>query len=174
MISRRNLIIGVGSGLVAPLSILPNEANALTYKANSRGDLYHDSDNVVLARMLFGEGRSVSVGERIAIGFTPINRQKRLVEKSLTEIILHPGRYHCFNSHPEDPNFKKVLDPEEYDSNAWEKSLKIAKVILNGKYDGVNFGQTHYHRKDSHPKWAKHMIEKLDSTGYVHQFYRGV
>lgn len=169
---RRNLIIGIGSCLVAPSLILSREAEASIYKADSRESLYHESNEIILARMLFGEGRGVSVGERIAIGFTSINRFKKLRAKSLAETILLSKQYSCFN--PEDSNLEKVLDPEKYDPEAWKKSLGISKVVLNGKYDNVNFGQTHYHRKDTKPKWAEHMKEKLDSTGYVHQFYIGV
>ena len=173
-ISRRNLMLGIGSYLVVPSLILPNETEASAYKANSRESLYHEPDEIILARMLFGEGRSVSVGERIAMGFTPINRFKNSGAKSLAEVILSPNQYSCFNSTPEDPNLEKVLNPEKYNPEAWKKSLNISRVVLNGKYDKVNFGQTHYHRKGTEPKWAKHMREKLDSTGYVHQFYRGV
>jgi len=172
-ISRRNLILGIGSYLVVPSLILSNGAEASTYKADSRESLYHESDEIILARMLFGEGRSVSVGERIAMGFTPINRLKNSDVGSLAKIILSPKQYSAFNKAPEDPNLKKVLNPERYDLEAWEKSLRISEVVLNGKYDKVNFGQTHYHKKGTEPNWAKGMKEKLDSTGYVHQFYRG-
>ena len=170
-LSRRNLILGIGSYLVVPSLILPSKTEASTYKVDSKESLYHESDEIILARMLFGEGRSVSVGERIAMGFTPINRFKNSMAKSLAEVILSPKQYSCFN--PKDPNLKKVLNPEKYDPKAWEKSLGISEAILEGEYDYANFGPTHYHRKDIKPKWVKLMTEKLDSTGFVHQFYKG-
>jgi len=172
-ISRRNLIIGTGSCLVLPSLNLLSEAEASTYKADSRESLYHESDEIILARMLFGEARSknVSVSERIAIGFTPTNRFKNSGAKSLAKVILFPRQYSCFN--PEDPNLEKVLDPEKYEPEAWEKSLRISEAVLKGEYDYANFGPTHYHRKGTNPEWAKHMIEKLPSAGFVHQFYRG-
>ena len=172
-ISRRNLMFGIGSCLVVPSLILSRGAEASTYKADSRESLYRESNEIILARMLFGEGRGVSVGERIAIGFTPINRFKNSEAKSLAEVILSPKQYSCFNFTPENPNLKKVLNPEKYNIKAWEKSLRISEAILEGEYDYVNFGPTHYHRKDIKPKWVKLMTEKLDSKGFVHQFYKG-
>ena len=172
-ISRRNFMLGIGSCLVTHSLILSNGAKASTYKVDSRESLYHESDEIILARMLFGEGRSVSVGERIAMGFTPINRFKNSGVKSLAEVILSPKQYSCFNPTPENPNLKKVLNPEKYDIKAWEKSLGISEAILEGEYDYANFGPTHYHRKDIKPKWVKLMTEELDSTGFVHQFYKG-
>jgi len=172
IISRRKALIGIGIGLAMPSLILPNEAEASRYKVNSRESLYHELDESILARMLFGEGRNVSISERITMGFTPINRFKDSRANSLAEVILASKQYSCFN--PEDPNLKKVLDPKKYDSEAWEKSLKISKGVLDGKHNKYNFGPTHYHKKGGKPTWVKGMKEKLDSTGYVHQFYRGV
>ena len=143
-------MLGIGSCLVTHSLILSNGAKASTYKVDSRESLYHESDEIILARMLFGEGRSVSVGERIAMGFTPINRFKNSMAKSLAEVILSPKQYSCFN--PKDPKLKKVLNPEKYDPKAWEKSLGISEAILEWEYDYSNFWPTPYHRKEQNPK----------------------
>ena len=153
--------------------------------------LDNDSDEILLARMIFGEARNVSTSEKIVIGFTPVNRArdrksydgrtlKEAILKSKSkminkngeekEIIIH--QYSCFNSW--DPNLEKLINPSEYDSKEWTRCRKVSRDILQGKYDSYNFGPTHYHLKGMFPLpgWVKGMREKLDSTGFKHQFYR--
>jgi spore germination cell wall hydrolase CwlJ-like protein len=133
----------------------------------------NDSEVTILARMLYGEARSVSNSEKISLAFTAINRANDGLKyngESLKEAILAPKQYSCFNK--KDSNFEKLKKPEKDEPKEWKKCLDLAKKILDGEYDKYNFGQTHYHRKGISPTWINGMNERLNSTGFKHQFYK--
>jgi len=190
-INRREFL-GIASGLVT--TVLMGEplvfADYNLYKTKKE-DLYEESLDILLARLFFGEGRSVSKSEKITIGFTPINRakdNKSYTGKTIREAILKTTpkeitdengkkktvlyhKYNCFNLG--DSNLRKLLNPVAYNYREWKKCLRLSRKLLAGKYDKWNFGPTHYHGKymDPIPSWAKKM-KRLDSTGFKHQFYR--
>lgn len=188
-INRRNFIKTAGIFLAGGLAF-PRISEVKTNESKLIKKIFEkDTDQILLARMIFGEGGGVSNSEKITIGFTPINRAKdnkeytgRTIKEAILKskpkeikfkngkertIIVH--QYSCFNSW--DKNLKKVINPYAYEPKEWIKCLKISRDILEGKYDKYNFGPTHYHVKGIKPRWAKRM-EKLDSTGFKHQFYR--
>jgi len=139
-------------------------------------DFSADSDEVLLARMLFGEARNCSDEEMIDIAYTAINRTKdgkKWNGETLREVILKPWQYSCFNSN--DVNRKKLMNPEKYDSKSWERCLKIAHEVLTGKYGEKNRGATHYFAKNIRkPKWADSpkMTDIPEPEYYKHDFYR--
>ncbi len=132
-----------------------NGEKTISYKTK---DFSEDSDEVLLARMLFGEARNCSYDERLAIGFTALNRandKKRWNGKTVRESILKPWQYSCFNEN--DPNRKKLRDPESVDAYNWSVCLTAAEDVLDGSRKELNKGQTHYHAKNmkEYPKWSK-------------------
>ena len=133
-----------------------------------------DSDEVLLARTLFGETREkCSKYEKIAVAYTVLNRindGKKINGETLKEVILAKKQYSCFNEG--DSNLKKIKNPEKYNAKEWKKCLNLSKEILKGKYHKHNYGQTHYHRKNIVYPWKEPMKEKLLSEGLKHQFYR--
>ncbi|MBU2104265.1 MAG: cell wall hydrolase [Nanoarchaeota archaeon] len=142
--------------------------------ASPRKTFYEDSEQVLLARMIFGEGRGVSYSEKVAIGLTPLNRvsdNKRYTGRNIKEAILLPLQYSCFNQN--DKNFEIIKEPFIYEPKKWVECLDISRKILDGMYNQYNFGQTHFHKKGVNPlpDWASNMKERLDSTGFAHQFY---
>jgi hypothetical protein len=188
--SKRDFLKIFSSGLVATLLT----GNPFAFASSDRKikeKLYHEPLDVLLARMIFGEGRSVSTSEKITIGFTPINRAKdnksytgrtvreailKTAPKEVTDengkkktVLFH--KYSCFDS--KNPNLKKLMNPLAYDYKEWRKCLRLSKNIIKGIYNRWNYGPTHYLEKKLHPKpsWARKM-KKLDSTGFKHQFYR--
>jgi spore germination cell wall hydrolase CwlJ-like protein len=143
------------------------------YKTN---DFSTDSDEVLLARMIFGEGRNCSNEEKTAIAFTAINRAndgKKWNGNNVREAVLKPWQYSCFNKG--DPNREKLMDPTKYDIKSWQECLRVAEGSLDGKYANPTNGATHYYAKGSRkPKWAyaSNMTDIPEPQGYKHDFYK--
>ena len=142
--------------------------------------------------MIFGEARQSDVSEieRIAIGYTAINRAndgKKFNGETIREAILKHRvndkgeiffQYSCFNYG--DPNRKQLMDPQKYDSRSFEKCLAIAEKILSGNEKYPAHGATHYYNPDEvkkKPSWA----DKIKKIGRIkvsenrlskHEFYR--
>ncbi len=144
-----------------------NQPNIIDYKTN---DFSQDSDEVLLARMIYGESRNCSKNERIAVAYSVINRvndRKKWNGENIKDVILKPWQYSCFNKN--DVNLKKLKNPNK---KIFEDCLEIAGEVLEGKYSELNKGQTHYFNpKVVKPKWAD-KLEKVDFEKTKHEFYR--
>lgn len=144
------------------------------YKTN---DFSKDSDEVLLARMIFGEARNCSDTEKAAVAYTVMNRTKdgkKWNGTSLREVILCPWQYSCFNKN--DPNSDKLKDPERYDQKAFENCLQIARQVISGETKDPTNGATHYFNPNSaNPSWAKELRNigriKTEQGASRHQFY---
>lgn len=146
-----------------------------------------DSDEVLLARMLFGEARSCSDLEKVAIGYTAVNRvndSAKRFGRSLKEVILAKGQYSCFNKSKENKkNRAKLMNPESYESEVFRNCLSIAQGLLKRNYKDPA-GANHYHEANiEQPSWANKMkrigqieIGKTRDGKPIlsrHVFYRG-
>lgn len=109
-------------------------------------------DEVLLARLIFGEARGSSRELKIAVAQTALNRTKNK-KCSLEGVILQPYQFSCFNKN--DPNYNKVWNPEKYEIKAWKECLELAKEILDNKYQDLSQGANHYHTDKVNPNWAK-------------------
>ena len=159
--------------------IEPKIEQKVDYIAN---DFSQDSNEVLLARMLYGETRDCSKEERIEVAFTPINRindGKKWNGENLKEAILkktikkgkETHQYSCFNKG--NVNLEELKNPEKYDAKSFGECLKIASEVLDGKYKEFNKGQTHYFNPElCHPYWAdsdKMIFIPTENT--KHKFY---
>lgn len=173
--------------LASPLSNL--EVLAQTPQPSilkSREDLYHISEQELLARILYGEARSCSKEEMFAIAYTAENRKKDGKyyngEGSLRNVLLKNERghfqYNCTNDIDKEnaKNFAETLNPTEKES--WESAMAIAKsvqIISTGKLPHkLNKGQIAYitkselermRRENKTPKWIK-KSKKIPFHGY--------
>ena len=133
-------------------------------------DFSKDSDNVLLARMLYGETRNCSEEEKIAVAYTIINRVndgKKWNGENVKQVILKPWQYSCFNKN--DVNYEKLKNP---DKKIFEDCLKVANEVLQGKHSELNKGQTHYFNpKVVKPKWADEMRKIGKIRNSKHEFY---
>lgn len=138
-------------------------------------DFKKDTEKMILARMLFGEARNCSREEKIAVAYTAINRAndgKKWNGSTVKEAILVPKQYSCFNEN--DPNRKKIMNPEKYDKRSFIECLDVATRVLEGAYPDPTKGATHYHTLSSTPSWAK--STKIEKKGRIgdskHIFYQ--
>jgi len=138
-------------------------------------DFNLDSDQVILARMIFGEARNCSDLEKVAVAYTALNRAndgKVWNGTNVKEAVLKKWQYSCFNK--DDPNLPKLKNPEKYDFNSFQKCLEIAGKVLKGEYKDPTNGATHYHTKEINPNWKNSptMIPKTTPADFKHNFYR--
>ncbi len=109
-------------------------------------DFGNDPDEVLLAKMLFGEARSCSDLEKVAVAYTPLNRAEDGVAwngRTLKEAILEPFQYECFNLG--NANRDKLKAPNKYDSKSFDQCLKVARDVLSGRYQDPTNGATTYY-----------------------------
>ena len=174
-ITRRQVL---QSGLAFLISsAIPSYAEEPEYKTKN---FANDSDEVILARMLFGEARNCTELEKVAVAYTTLNRiddGKKWNGETLREVILCPKQYSCFNEN--NPNRKELMNPEKYDKSSFEDCLRIARGVLEGKYQDPTNGATHYFNpKLANPSWARSRsmkkigkIKISDGKYSAHEFY---
>jgi len=140
-----------------------------------------DSEEVLFARMLFGEARNCSDEEIIAVGYTAVNRTKDgrnwNGEGSIKEVLLSPKQYSCFNDDKyNQKNLEAMRNPMKYDSVNFERALKISREILSGKYRNPIDNATLYDLKGCNPKWLKSnkVTETTQVQGSKHKFYKEI
>ncbi len=125
----------------------------------SKQELWNDNPVWLLARMIYGEARSCNAEERIAIGYTAINRLKAgYYGDTLHEVVLARWQYSCFNNN--DPNLDKLLKPTQQgfgERKAWRLCVKNAYGILAQRLPDYGKGATHYLHKNVEKKtwWTK-------------------
>ena len=109
------------------------------------GDFYDDSEEMILARVIFGEARSQSEEAKIWVAGSVLNRVKSSAwSNSVHEVILKRDQYKSFNL--DDPNLKFVTDPllDTTQKDSWKESFKIAAGILEGSIQNPTKA-THFH-----------------------------
>ncbi len=127
------------------------------------GSFYDDTELMLLARAIYGEGRDVRLGddERIGMGWAIRNRvedKRNRWGRTYHQVILKPKHFSAFNL--DDDNRFFVENPlrrnNEIDKQAWVNCYRIANDIIGDKVSDPTFGSNHYYApgKLSKPKWA--------------------
>jgi len=100
------------------------------------------SEPVVLAMTVWGEGRGESAEAKCAIAHTAVERA-RIKGTSVKSQCLKKSAYSCFNRN--DKNRTKLLNPLKWDSvKVWEQCLLAAEDALSGRSSSPAKGATHY------------------------------
>lgn len=121
------------------------------------GDFHEDSDQIILARAIFGEGRNLPEIGRVAIGWVIRNRvEDARWGNTYHDVILQKLQFSAFNIH--DPNRHIVENPTENQSEqkAWHESYVIAGNIIQGTIPDPTEGANHYYSTFIRPpKWTR-------------------
>lgn len=139
------------------------------------GDFSDDTDQIILARALFGEARNTLVPDeaRIAIGWVIKNR---VISTGWPDtylgVITKPKHFSAFNLG--DDNRPFVENPlhksNEIDKRAWENTYDIARKIIEDEITDPTHGANHYYDDSiSTPGWAKDQKPTL-TISYINQF----
>ncbi|MBI5619867.1 cell wall hydrolase [Candidatus Gottesmanbacteria bacterium] len=133
------------------------------------GDFADDTDEILLARLIFGEAEGVSIEAKIAVGWTVKNRvlAQRKTEWGLDyhEIILKPNQYEAFSR---EDRLEKMRDPLKKDNEsvkkAWRDSYDSAEKTIKGLIPDPTKGATNYYSTpiDHVPPWATEERKTLE------------
>ncbi len=134
------------------------------------GDFNDDSEQMILARAIFGEARSLPEKGRIAVGWSIKNR---VIDvrwgDNYHDVILEDKQYSAFNKN--DPNYPYVLNPLSDPSQAddWLECYKIAGQVMVGEVSDPTGGANHYFSEFIKPPyWTKnknaHLKLKVGNT----------
>ncbi len=122
------------------------------------GDFKDDSDQMILARAIFGEGRSLSAKGKTAIGWVIKNRVTDGIgwPNNYHEVILQDKQFDAFKK--EDKNRIFVENPLEDASQeaSWRQCYEIAGKIVNDRLRDPTNGANHYFSDYiDFPYWTK-------------------
>ena len=131
-----------------------------------------DTEQMILARAIFGEGRSLPDEGKIAIAWSIRNRvEDDRWPNNYHGVILQKNQFSAFKT--DDPNWEYVKNPL-YEINpkqlaAWEKCYKIAGLVISGEIKDPTGGANHYFSDYiDYPGWTKStnakFIMKIDNT----------
>jgi len=117
------------------------------YDPEWTGDFHDDLEEVLLARLIFGEAEDQSRKAKVWIAGAVLNRvNAKAWPNTIHEVILQYKQYDPFR--PDDPNFTKTTDPLENADKlrkaAWGESYEIARGLLSGKIQNPTEA-THFH-----------------------------
>lgn len=122
-------------------------------------DFTNDSDEILLARLLFGEARGASIEVKYAIANVVLNRAEHPCGwgRNIREVILAPRQFSCFNSN--DVNRRKLADPLRYErAEIWQECYNTAHEVLSAERRDTTHGATHYFDSSvTTPRWARNL-----------------
>lgn len=137
------------------------------------GDYARDPDEILLARMIFGEGESQSKQAKIGIGFSVVNRVKKQHLQwgtDIKSILLNPAQYQALWHKKrglvcQDP--LNGADAVRY--RTWDECANIALLLMTGELKDTIKGATHFivpYKGFRWPKWAneKNFRIKIDAV----------
>ncbi|MEK7649053.1 MAG: cell wall hydrolase [Patescibacteria group bacterium] len=111
------------------------------------GDFHDDPEDIILARLIFGEAEDQSREAKIWIGGSVLNRVRaKAWPNTIQDVVLQRGQYDPFKK--TDRNFKKITDPltgaGKARKTAWEESYEMARGLLSGNIANPSTA-THFH-----------------------------
>ena len=122
------------------------------------GDFIDDTDEILLARLIFGEARNRSKQEKIAIAWVVKNRLQTAIRDfgfNYHEIIIKNDRvtYQFSPMNPkETDNFPLLINPlklnNQKNKTAWQESYEIATGVIAGKITDPTNGAVFFHSDD--------------------------
>ena len=120
------------------------------------GNFNDDPEQIILARVIFGEARSLSEQGKIAVGWSIKNRviDAKRWGNNYHEVILQPKQYSAFNL--DDKNLPYVRNPffDKTQIAAWHECYKIAGQIIAGAVSDPTGGANHYYSEFIKPPYC--------------------
>jgi len=103
------------------------------------GNFKDDTDEMILARLIFGEAEGEPREAKIWVAWSVINRTaaNSWWPGTIQGVILQKGQYDPIK--PESPVYRKIINPLGYkgvgiaDKNSWYECYEIARDIISGK-----------------------------------------
>lgn len=136
------------------------------------GDFQDDTNEMILARAIFGEGRSLPDEGKIAIAWTIRNRvEDKRWPDNYYDVLLQKNQFDAFKKsdknrpYTENPFYK--IDSQQL--AAWKRCYEVAELVISGEIKDQTGGVNHYFSDYiNYPDWTKSkgakFIMKIDNT----------
>jgi len=124
------------------------------------GDFNDDPDEILLARLIFGEANDQPHEAKAWVAWSVINRMeaKSWWPDTVKGVILHEGQYDPFK--PADSNYQKIINPlrlNKKDIKSWYECYNVARdVILRSNPNPTT--ATHFHGRGITRDWFEKNI----------------
>ncbi len=140
------------------------------------GDFQNDADEMLLARLIFGEVNSEPREAKIWVAWSVINRTtaKSWWPKTIKEVILQKDQYDPIK--PTNDVYKKIINPLNYegvgaaDKKSWYECYEVAKDVISGKISNPTTA-THFVAGEDYKNWFEKnvvpngkFLKKIGST----------
>ena len=162
-------LYGMGFGaLLMFILLLPGQVKA----SDANNDIYCMAQN-----MYFEAGKQPLAG-KIAVAQVVLNRLKHPNYPATICGVIYQAKYK--------QNWKGNMVPirnqcqfswfcdgksdDPVDSPTWLLSLHVARDVVQGRYDDITEGSTHYHNDSVHPYWADSLNETVIINNHI--FYK--
>lgn len=163
--------------LLATLLLLSSVTPAFADKAQPPSD----KDAVCMANNIYFEANGQSKAGQIAVGLVVINRARDARFPNTVCEVVYQARYSQWwkENHNKDVPIRHKCQFSWYcdgksdtirDVKVYARIYQLALRILDGRYDGMIEGATHYHADYVNPRWNKEktLIGQIGD----HIFYR--
>lgn len=142
------------------------------------GDFDDDTEQMILARAIWGEARNQSKEARVAVGWSIRNRvEDRRWKNTYHEVVLEPKQYFAFwEQAPNDNNLKALRDPigitnNPEDHKKWRETYEMAGRVIEEELLDPTGGANHYYDDSiSAPDWATEENLKIKIDNLI--FYK--
>jgi len=134
-----------------------------------RQTLWREPEQLVLARLIYGEARGEDIETQTAVAQVVKNRaaHPKWWGNSVKEVCLKRYQFSCFNF--SDPNMEQLMNAS-LDDKIFLQCIGVAFAVMNGLYEDKTNGATHYHNKSIAPYWNKKMTQIYETEKLI--FYR--
>lgn len=113
---------------------------------------YEQEDLHCMAINIYHEARNQSIEGMKAVGFITMNRVNHAnYPGSVCEVVYQPYQFSWTLNETHEVNYNNPIERK-----AWERSVNIAKGILDEDYQNHMHGVTHYHSNKVAPAWKAH------------------
>ncbi len=152
-----NLVINFGEKPKPPKRIPTVDAPKWT------GDFNDDTEEMLLARTIFGEAENQPREAKIGVGFTVLNRVKKQQPNwgfTNREVILRENQYDAlWNKNTWDKVRDPLADADEKRRKEWLESCGVARGVFAGTLTDPTLGATNFHsfsekERFRFPSWA--------------------
>lgn len=122
------------------------------------GDFKDDTEEMLLARLIFGEVNNEPREAKIWVAWSVINRTaaNSWWPETIQEVILQKGQYDPFK--PESPIYGKIISPLSFDGvgvadkKSWYECYEIARDVVSGKIKNPTTA-THFVAGEDYKNW---------------------
>lgn len=138
-------------------------------------DFYDDSEEILLARVIYGEAGGESYEAKIAVGWTIRNRVEDKLNRwgrTYHDVLLAEYQYDSlWNKDTYDKVRNPAINNDPGEIDAWKESYKVALMIVQGEAADPTAGANHFYSATTgKPNWADE--QKITLEIGITRFYK--